>query len=325
LLAGRGLNVEAKSELTLTSSGQISLVGSSIKNNSSAGKSVDQLSSIFVNSLSDVSRKSSNDLYVSTSGVLKTIVTVAPTHEPYRRREPPVFQPVSATVSENPEVKLTGTKEKLVGLSKTSSKQVLPVADEILRLQPLAKCQIGNLTQEQLTAYFAQLGFRESGGTNPMRGLSNGEIGYRCVNFIGFIGKYQMGALAMIDLGYIKSDRRANRQMALPDSWTGKNGINNREDFLNSPEEQEAAACAYTKLNYDRLRKSGTITADMTPEELGGVLAVAHIQGSTGAKNFFLGQDVPPDALGTKPEEYQQLGKMAIAVVAPKMAEINAG
>ena len=43
-----------------------------------------------------------------------------------------------------------------------------------------------------LEKFFEDLGFRESGGD------------YKVVNNIGFLGKYQMGEMALVDAGYYK-------------------------------------------------------------------------------------------------------------------------
>ena len=40
--------------------------------------------------------------------------------------------------------------------------------------------------------FFEQLGFRESSGN------------YKAINSIGYLGKYQMGEYALIDVGYYK-------------------------------------------------------------------------------------------------------------------------
>lgn len=63
------------------------------------------------------------------------------------------------------------------------------------------------------------LGARESSGN------------YQAVNRLGYLGKYQFGSMALIDIGYKTRDG----------NWTGKNGINSQEDFLNSPQVQESA------------------------------------------------------------------------------------
>lgn len=67
--------------------------------------------------------------------------------------------------------------------------------------------------------------FKEDLGTRESSG------NYQAVNQYGFLGKYQFGNLALIDIGY--KTREGN--------WTGKNGINSQEDFLNSPQVQESA------------------------------------------------------------------------------------
>lgn len=63
------------------------------------------------------------------------------------------------------------------------------------------------------------LGARESGGR------------YGIKNSYGYLGKYQFGKSAPIDLGY----RTQNG------GWTGKDGVNSESDFLNNPQAQENA------------------------------------------------------------------------------------
>lgn len=67
-------------------------------------------------------------------------------------------------------------------------------------------------------SFLEDLGARESGGQ------------YDIENSLGYLGKYQFGKSALTDIGYYgKND------------WTGKDGVYNKEIFLNSPKIQEKA------------------------------------------------------------------------------------
>lgn len=314
LLTGASLNVQSGTEITLNAAGKISHTGSLVQTNSGAGKTVSSLKTIFINKLPDVSRKTPADLYVSTSGILNSIVTVAPTHEPYSRGTMPKFQPLNQSEQAQASgVKPSGSKANLGGLQTiTPEKLKTPATDEDLRLQKTCDCKIGNLTADQVTAYFAQIGRRESGNN------------YQAVNTIGFVGKYQFGALALIDLKFVKSTCRSNSKLNDPNNWLGKDGITSLQQFLASLDVQDAAMCAYTKMNYNSCCRIGVITPDMTAEEVAGVLAVSHLLGPGGAKTWAKGGG-GADAYGTTGSSYFQTGKYAIAVLAPKLAEINAG
>jgi hypothetical protein len=80
----------------------------------------------------------------------------------------------------------------------------------------------------------------------------------------------------------------------------------------------------YTQRNYTAMVKNGAVTADMPPEEVGGMLATSHLLGAGGAKNWRNGQG-GADAFGTTGSSYFQKGKYAIAVLAPQVPAVKAG
>ena len=87
----------------------------------------------------------------------------------------------------------------------------------------------------------------------------------------------------------------------------------------------------YTQRNYTAMVKNGAVTADMPPEEVGGMLSVAHLLGPNkgtpnrpGALGWRQGLG-GADAIGTTGDQYFNNGKYAVAVLAPKLSAINAG
>ena len=70
--------------------------------------------------------------------------------------------------------------------------------------------------------------------------------------------------------------------------------------------------------------KSGAITADMPPEDVGGMLMVAHLLGAGGANSWRMGKGGHDDN-GTTGETYFNRGKYAVAVLAPKFQPIQQG
>jgi len=77
--------------------------------------------------------------------------------------------------------------------------------------------------------------------------------------------------------------------------------------------------------------KNGAITADMPPEEVGGMLSVAHLLGPNkgtsdrpGALGWRQGLG-GSDANGTTGDSYFQKGKYAVSILAPKIDAIDAG
>lgn len=125
---------------------------------------------------------------------------------------------------------------------------------------------------------------------------------YEAVNQLGYLGKYQFGGAALKDLGYKEGSK-----------WVGKDGINSKEDFLNSPEIQEKAMTSYVKIQEGYLKSNGAL--DYVGKEFDGevvtkegLLAAAHLVGAGAVHKMLKTGEIPQDANGTKAVEYLKLG-----------------
>ena len=85
-----------------------------------------------------------------------------------------------------------------------------------------------------LKDFLTDLGARESGGN------------YRAFNRYGYVGKYQMGEMALIDCGYYKKPS-GNYNNDWSGEFLGKDGVFSIQDFLNSPCAQENAQIIFKK------------------------------------------------------------------------------
>jgi hypothetical protein len=141
---------------------------------------------------------------------------------------------------------------------------------------------------------------------------------YKAVNKLGYIGKYQMGASMLTDLGYVKRGT-TNKQLDNPDVWTGKNGVVSKESFLENSEAQERAMDEELTLNSKRLTKMGVIDSTTTDQERAGFLATSHLLGTGGARDMKQGV-VKTDANGITGNEYYKLGYTSVAGIAPTIA-----
>lgn len=246
-----------------------------------------------------------------TNTNLNTIVTIAPTHEPFNRGVMPAFFGAENSKSGiSPQETYSGSFD---ATKNTAGKEVkTPAGTTDLRKQPEPNGTVGNLTKDQMTAYLAQIGKSESGGN------------YAAVNTLGYVGKYQFGYQALIDGGYVKSSVTSLAQLNNPNSWTGKDGIVDKTAWLNNPSVQETAMMDYTKRNYTAMVSNGAITAEMSQEEVGGMLATSHLLGAGGAKNWRNGKG-GADAYGTTGDTYFQKGKFAVSILAPQVAAVKAG
>lgn len=78
--------------------------------------------------------------------------------------------------------------------------------------------------------------------------------GYQAQNQYGYLGKYQMGESALIEAGYATRDGNSNDNKI---TWTGKDGINSNQAFLNSPSAQESAYSTYLGANWSQIKAFG--------------------------------------------------------------------
>jgi len=162
---------------------------------------------------------------------------------------------------------------------------------------------IRGLNEAETVAYLNALGFRESG------------LKYNCTNSIGFAGKYQFGGFALKEGGYIKMSVRggSTRLRLNPSNWTGKNGVNNVEDWLaNKNDCQEDAMVLYTNQNLRYCRNNGAIRDGDSVSLVAGILMGAHLKGPTDARKWRRGNQVGTDGYGTKIDEYIALGRATV-------------
>jgi hypothetical protein len=152
------------------------------------------------------------------------------------------------------------------------------------------------LTAEETQKLMATIGARESGNN------------YKAVNSLGYSGKYQFGALALIDAGYVKKGT-SNKNLADPNNWTGKNGIKSRDDWLNSSVIQEQEMYNLMTRNCKQMSKpGGAITSSSTHQEIAGNLTAAHLIGAGGQNLAVRNNAVKKDAFGTSSSSYYALG-----------------
>lgn len=301
--------VDSDGKISLGAGGVIAVNGASFKQQSGGTDSLKAVKPMQTVKLPDAT-SSGGIAWTSKPGALETIVGVAPTHEPYNRGTK-----ATAFVPDSPGIQ-PGNYNDSVDQTKAPTTQTSgvsnPAGTKDIRNQPAAVGAIGNLSKEQVTALFAQIGKSESGGN------------YNTTNQLGYVGKYQFGWPALLEGGYVKSTVKSNKDLQNPNSWTGKNGISSVQDWMNNGPEQEAAMFNLTKRNYTSMCNNGAVTTDQSPEDVGGMLMTAHLLGAGGANKWRKGNG-GADANGTTGETYFNKGKYAVAVLAPQMQSVNAG
>ncbi len=146
------------------------------------------------------------------------------------------------------------------------------------------------------------------------------QLQYHVHNTLGFLGKYQFGEPLLIDLGYYTpaptgfyGTTATNEWQG---TWTGKNGVNSKEDFMSEVQElaiREAFAMNMGVID-TRLAQAGHTLDDFLGESftytqggethvavvtISGILASAHLQGPGGVANLLLNGVVSHDEYGT--------------------------
>lgn len=170
---------------------------------------------------------------------------------------------------------MTGMKR---GLMSALCAAVLAVAGTAASAQSTATSTSAATGGRQYGDFLAALRYRESRGN------------YRAVNSLNFIGAYQFGEAAMIDLGYVRRDGDPYDNN-YGGGFTGKHGIRSVKDFLNNREVQDRAAQAWMRMMWKYIQADGLArhawtdvgNVQMSPS---GMLAATHLLGTGALKEF---------------------------------------
>jgi hypothetical protein len=126
---------------------------------------------------------------------------------------------------------------------------------------------------------------------------------YDAVNTLGYLGKYQFGALALQDMKLVKQGTSL-KGLDDPANWNIEGG---KKAFLNNPQLQEDTMVKYTKQNFATLNRIGVINNKSSQQEIAGYLAASHLLGPGGAQDLAKGK-VGSDAYGTSSATYFKVG-----------------
>jgi Ca2+-binding RTX toxin-like protein len=135
---------------------------------------------------------------------------------------------------------------------------------------------------------------------------SNGN--YAAKNSYGYLGKCQFGELALRDVGYYTYDGTSANDWKLA-YWTGKDGVDNKSEFLANHSAQESAIREYTTLQCQYVKQAWAYEGqvlDGVKITVSGILAGAHLVGAGNLNKYLLsgGDTVPTDGYGVAVETY---------------------
>mgnify|MGYP001793217024 FL=1 len=182
-----------------------------------------------------------------------------------------------------------------------------------------------------INVYYQQKSLKNQGNFRDMlealgereTGLPSGDSRqYKFVNpQLYFLGKYQFAEILLIRLGYYKASSYFGNgadKNYWRGNWTGKNGINSKSDFLNSPEVQEQAireafGVYWQDINYLMNKRGKSIQSYLSQVKtfnengksktikitLSGIIAAAHLKGPDKVVDLLVTGRVSQDPFGT--------------------------
>jgi hypothetical protein len=264
------LNFYAGGTGSLQTDSDLIINGKTTKINSGAGQKVTDPGVLPQTKQIDVKQISGRQVWWQ-EGNFNSIVTRAPAHEPWPGHEVNgiiTYNISQGNVNGNLIMRPNTNGATSSGVRKTQ--KTPQINESAIAKQPLVGLICG-LSASQTKALLAQIGQSESGGN------------YQATNSLGFSGKYQFGAQALETQQYLKpgsSKTGTNKQVISNSSnWTGKNGCNSQQDWLNNPTVQEQAMVIFCNSNCKQLQQYGVITANSTPEQIGGYMYAACLGG----------------------------------------------
>lgn len=349
------LNLYADGVGNFQSGGVLSCVGSTIQLNSGGGAVVATPAKMATMVHSDASRDDPAGSWKSVPRSLDSLCSIVPSHEPWNRvtgvdrltgAPPDGFGSGSGAQ----DISLGGAPEKIIspsicepkGAVKTDA-QGKPITDsngnvmresvaeadpgpklaatqqptklmpkDLLNRQdiPTPSGGIGPLSQFQVKCLMSQLAYAES------------NFNYEQVDSTNtYLGRYQLGAYALLDVKYIKSEyvtKYTTEAVRYPDAWAGTDGINNAEEFLAAKGVQEKIMYTLLKQNYEALTKKSNNKYGIDPNDdlctVAGMLAVSLLLGPGGARTWRLTGG--GDARAISAAAYYNRGRYAIDVLA---------
>jgi hypothetical protein len=185
------------------------------------------------------------------------------------------------------------------GLFLTSGEEILDPGPQISKNQVLSlnlqvpKHVLASVLNPDPPAGIGRLSRLHVKAIKTMIANATSGFSYRFIGPANYVGKYQLSAVILTDLGYIKSeyvDLFGSDSVKKASAWTNKDGVGNLESYFRSEGVQENSMFDLLEKNYQAMEKNGAIKADDNLCTIAGMLCVAHILGPE------LGTELDPGA-----------------------------
>jgi hypothetical protein len=201
-------------------------------------------------------------------GKLKTIVTRAPTHEPY-----PYHNQGVASITELGQSPLqslgAAAKGVLGGLANTLVSNGIDTSAFLSQLP--AELSVGNLDTTQVTGLLAQAASDVGQSFDTIStDLGIGKFGFTA-NQLESAGFLKPGTVQ----NFLQDPAQLETILKSPSVWTGKSGVSNLTGLLADPKLQDLTQNEIMVTALDGLRSTGIVTGNESPQDLASFVQVA--------------------------------------------------
>ena len=218
--------------------------------------------------------------WIAAPGAIETIVTRAPTHEPYANRGTGVN---TSTSLESPAEQVPLDPKTQEAVTKAESTEVDTVTESDYETQAQATTNVGKIPPEKVTSMVAQ--------SSKLVPQASNEIS----NSFG-VGKFGFSATELEKGGLLKpgtaefflKDATADLNTVLSSAsvWTGSQGINGVSDFLNNETLQDLTKTDLFNKGLGELQNAGIVTGLEDEASLGGLISGASKFGVDAVKKW---------------------------------------
>ncbi len=311
------LSLKASKSGTFNGGSNMSLSAGCIALNSGDAPDVPKPSDIVKQNLPDT-KFEQNRGWVLQSGALQTIVTRAPTHEPY----PFHGRGTSATTDLQAGGEQVPTSDEITAkLDSIQDTEFNAISVENYENQNPATISVGSIEPDQVTGMLAQ-----ASQDVPQQSIElSNEYG---------VGKYGFSAEQLEAAGYIKpgtvgfylSDGTSTpvEILSSPNVWTGKAGVSNVGALLIDPNLQDAVQSDLYQASLQNLRSAGVVTGQEDPVKLAGLVQAGSKYPASTVKSWINGTigDAP---LVDNINKIVRGGQFAVSLANQKISEAIKG
>lgn len=255
--------------------------------------------------------------WVVNNNSLKTIVSRAPTHQPYPLQSRGINTQTQLQATDTP---VEASAEINSKLAQIQNVEFTAIDAENYETSEVSTESVGSLEPQQVTALLAQS--EAVAGQDPDVLSENG------------VGAYSLTPQQLEDAGYIKpgtvefylaGDQATSLDVLSSSSvWTGKDGINDVNAFLTDKSLQAGVQTTLYQTSLSELKSIGVVTGSEDPVKLGGLVQAAAKYGAPTVQKWAQG-NVSDSSLLANINNLVRGGQYAVSLANQKLSDAIKG